>query len=212
MADHDRMHGVLGRQFGIDEAILALRVGLMGLGAEDVPTGMNGTQSLQRFLQAVRQRVVGLRHASKHRIAASRRDLAREQDRPQRRNLIVALIGMPAAADVGGLRWLLPHFRNLRVARNGLEKAVDVDSAHRFGKRDVLRGRQILIAEEDDAVLVNACRISAAPSASGGSDRSMPSSSAPSAPDVGRTSNRVFRMMVLPALERAIAVPRTAAW
>ena len=46
------------------------------------------------------------------------------------------------------------HFRNLRVARNGLEKAVDVDSAHRFGKRDVLRGRQILIAEEDDAVLV----------------------------------------------------------
>src|SRR5947209_13699879 len=41
---------------------------------------------------------------------------------------------------------------------------------------------------------LNACRMSAAASASRPLDKSMPRSSAPSAPDVGRTSNRVLRI------------------
>jgi hypothetical protein len=63
----------------------------------------------------------------------------------------------------------------------------------------VLLGRQALVAEEDHAVLVerlpdvgNGIRVERV--------RQIDSkSSAPSAPDVGRTSNRVFRMATPPA-------------
>ena len=60
---------------------------------------------------------------------------------------------MPTTADVGLLRLLLTHLGNLGILLVGGEELVDVDFAPAARKGDMLFGRQILIAEEDDPVI-----------------------------------------------------------
>src|SRR2546423_1344347 len=63
--------------------------------------GRDGPKPFQLFLKTLGRRFISLPHARKHRAAASLRNLAREQNRPERRDLVVAVIRMPTTADVG---------------------------------------------------------------------------------------------------------------
>ena len=60
---------------------------------------------------------------------------------------------MPAAADVGGLVGFFEHFGDLGMSVDGVEETVDVDVAEATGERLVLVGCEVLISEEQDAVL-----------------------------------------------------------
>lgn len=61
---------------------------------------------------------------------------------------------MPLAADVVLLIRLLAHLRDLGVSVHLLEEAVDVDVSPAAREGYVLLGRQRLVAEKDDAVVV----------------------------------------------------------
>ena len=117
-----------------------------------MPARMPRAQPVERRLQPVGQRVVGGVHAREQRVAAGRRDLARVEHRAERRRLVIAVVGMPAAADIARLLRLLAHLGDHRMAGHGREEPVDVDRAEALGDGDVLLRRQLLVAEEDDAV------------------------------------------------------------
>ena len=55
---------------------------------------------------------------------------------------------------VGRLGRLLPDLGDLRIIRLGFDKPVDVDRPHPLRESDVLLGRQSLVAEEENAMLV----------------------------------------------------------
>ena len=61
---------------------------------------------------------------------------------------------MPLVADVSLLARLLAHFGDLGMAIDGSEEAIDVDLAEAPRGRDMLLGREVLIADHDDAVPV----------------------------------------------------------
>jgi hypothetical protein len=63
------------------------------------------------------------------------------------------VVGVPAAADVGLLLGLLAHLGDLRIARHRLEEPVDVDRRPAPREFHVLLGRELLVTEEDDAML-----------------------------------------------------------
>src|SRR5215468_468789 len=154
MSDHHRVHRILRCQFCIEEAILSVSIGLLGLDAKDVTTRVYRSQPSERSLQSCGKCIVGLPHAREHGVATAYGEFAREQYRSKSGDLIVAVIGVPAAADVSGLRWLLPHLCNLWIARHGLEKPIDVDPPHPFCKGDMLLRRQALVAEKNYAISV----------------------------------------------------------
>ena len=114
---------------------------------------MHRAQPFERRLQPVGQRVIGRVHAGEHRIAPERRHLAGIEHGAEGGDLVVAVIGVPAAADIGFLLRLLAHLGDLRPAVDGAEEAVDVDGGKAFGEGDVLGFAQPLVAEEDHAVL-----------------------------------------------------------
>ena len=115
------------------------------------------------------------------------RHLARQQDRADRRLLVVAVVGVPAAADIGCLLRLLAHLGDLRIAVDRGEEAVDVDRRQARGEGDMLLRRQRLVAEEDDAVSPKARRISAKVASGSGAARSTPAISAPTWVETGST-------------------------
>jgi len=60
---------------------------------------------------------------------------------------------MPPIADILALLRFLAHLGDRRIAGDGGEEPVDVDAAEAPGKAEVLLRRQLLVAEENDAVL-----------------------------------------------------------
>ena len=147
------MDDVLRRQLRVADAILEVAASRVGLGAEDVPARMQGPQPVEGRLEPVRERVIGGVHASEQCVAAGRRHFAGIEHRTHRRHQIVAVVGVPAIADVLLLLWLLTHFGDHRIAGHRRKEAVDVDAAKAAGKAEVLLRRQLLVAEENDAVL-----------------------------------------------------------
>jgi hypothetical protein len=115
---------------------------------------MNGTQAAERPLQTVGERLVGEVHVGEQRVAAFLGHFAREQDRAHGGFGVVAVVGVPAAADVGLLLLLLAHLGDFRIARRRHEELVDVDRSPAARERDVLLGRQLLVAKEDHAFVV----------------------------------------------------------
>src|SRR5580692_5832985 len=152
MSDHDGMDGVLRRQFGIADATGEIATSRISLGSKDMPARMAGAQALQGCLEAVGQSVISRVHAGEQRIAAGLRDLTGIKHRAQRRYLIVAVVGMPAIADIALLLRLLAHLGDHRMTGHCYEEAIYVDRAKALGEPDMLLGRQSLITEEDDAV------------------------------------------------------------
>ena len=69
------------------------------------------------------------------------------------RDRVIAVIGVPPAADIGLLGFRLADLRNFRVPAIGREIFVDVDLAPAAGESDMLFGGERLIAHEEDAVL-----------------------------------------------------------
>lgn len=63
------------------------------------------------------------------------------------------MIGVPAAADIGFLFLLFPNAGDLAIAVDMREEFVDVDGAEFLRKGDVLIFGEVLIAEEDHAVI-----------------------------------------------------------
>ena len=63
------------------------------------------------------------------------------------------MIGVPAAADIGGLRLRLAHLGDLGMAAVRREIIVDVDRAPAPREGDVILGRQLLIANEQHAAI-----------------------------------------------------------
>ena len=75
-------------------------------------------------------------------------DFAGIQHRSQSGFDIVAMVSVPAAADIGFLFGFLADLGDLRVAFDGAEEAIDVDRAEFTGEIDVLLRGQRLIPEE----------------------------------------------------------------
>ena len=75
------------------------------------------------------------------------------QDRAAGRCGVIGVIGVPAAADVGGLVGFFEHLGDLGMSVDGVEETVDVDVAESTGERLVLVRRELLISEEQHAVL-----------------------------------------------------------
>src|SRR5580704_15157058 len=104
-------------------------------------------------LHAVRQRVIGEVLAGKHRIAANRRHLASIEHRAQGRSLEIADIGVPAAAEIARLVFLLTDFEDLLVVGHTLDEFMDLQLAEAAAEGEVLVGGQVLVAEEDHLVV-----------------------------------------------------------
>ena len=142
-------------------AVAARRFGIVlvnALGAEDVAPSRGRRACLQSVrCRPGRERLERPVHVGEQRIAALLRQLARQQDRAHRRFGIVAVVGVPAAADVGLLLRLLAHLGDFRIAVNGGEEPIDVDRRPAARELDMLLGRERLVAEEDDAMVWKAC-------------------------------------------------------
>src|SRR5215469_12169153 len=108
---------------------------------------MAGAQSFQRLFETIRQSVISRIHASEQRIATRLGYLASVEHGTQRGFVVVAVIGVPAAADIAGLLRFLAHFGDHWVARHPREKAVDVDRGEALGEAHMLLRRQMLVAE-----------------------------------------------------------------
>ena len=115
------------------------------------------------------------------------------------------MIRVPAAADIGLLRGLLSDLGDLRIVRRRLEKPIDVNFPHSLREGDMLLWRESLVTEKNHAVLVEGLSDVGDGFGVQALDKSMPKSSAPSAPEVGRTSDRVFRTAV-PPMSKLISV------
>ena len=63
------------------------------------------------------------------------------------------MVGVPAIADVAALLGFLAHLGDHRIAGHGGKETVDVDAAEAPGKGEMLLRRQLLVPEEDNAVL-----------------------------------------------------------
>ena len=121
--------------------------------AEDVAARVDGTQPLERSLESGRQRIVGAVHVGEHGVAAPAWNLEGIQQRAERGRIVVGVVGMPAAADVGLMLRLLQHHRHARLLRDGGEEAVDVDRAEPARRGQLAVRRQFLVAEEHHAML-----------------------------------------------------------
>src|SRR5262249_20932509 len=93
---------------------------------------------LKGRLQPFGKGVVSSVHAGKESVAAGRWHLAGVEHRAQCRDCIVAVVGVPAAADIPALLGFLAHLGDHRIARYSAKKAVDVDLAKASGKGEVL--------------------------------------------------------------------------
>ncbi|KAG1647377.1 hypothetical protein GQR58_030650 [Nymphon striatum] len=92
---------------------------------------------------------IAAREATHRRAHPGGARLRGAQDRLAR----IRMIGVPRPTDVALLVGFLKHRRDLRVSLDGLEELVHIDGCEPLGKGDVIVGRQVLIAEEEHAVL-----------------------------------------------------------
>jgi hypothetical protein len=123
------MNGILRGKLGIHNAIT--EVGFLSTSADPkhVSARMHGSQSRKCLLQPVRKRVMSRIHTGKECVPAGRRHFTGVQHRTQRGFSVIAMVGVPAAADVCLLIWLLPHLSYLGITGNRLEESVDIDRA-----------------------------------------------------------------------------------
>ena len=142
--------------------------------AEDVAAGVAGAQRFERGFQPVGERIVRGIHAREQRIAASVRHFTGIERGAESRDPVVAVIGVPAAADIVLVVRFFAHLCDRGVARNRREEAIDVDRTETLGEGDVLLRRERLIAEEHDAILAEGVRIVPRTLSVSGSRRSTP--------------------------------------
>jgi len=115
--------------------------------------GVEGLQPLDLLLQFVGQRIISLAHMRPQRIAPAWRQRPRDQDRSHRRDLVVGMIRVPSAADIGDLIRPFPHYCDFRMVVRQREVVVDVDAAPPPGKGDMRVGREIVLpAKQGDTV------------------------------------------------------------
>ena len=117
--------------------------------------GMERLQPIDLLLQIVRQRIICCTHMRVERIAALWRKDASNEDRAHCRNLVIGMIRVPRAADIGFLVSCLADDRNLLVLIGQREIIVDVDPAPTLGKGNVIVGGEVLVAKHSDAMFVN---------------------------------------------------------
>jgi hypothetical protein len=114
---------------------------------------VNGGQALEIGLQAVRQRLIGGVHRGEQRVAAFGRAGLDVEDAAHRRLEVTTHVGVPALAV--GARRVLVGMDDHQLGAAGLmrRRGMDVQLAEQPAERHVLVGRDVLVAEEDDAVL-----------------------------------------------------------
>src|SRR5690349_3072511 len=114
---------------------------------------MERRQAVEIGLHAVRQRLVGGVHVGEQRIAALGRTGLDVEDGAHRRFLVAAHVGVPALAI--GARAVLVGVddHQLRPAFFVRCGGMDVQVTEQPAERHVLVERDVLVAEEDDAVL-----------------------------------------------------------
>ena len=121
----------------------------------DVIGGVERLQPFDLLLQIIGQRIIGSAHMLEMCIAAFGRKRAGHQNRTHRRDLVVRMVGVPCAADVGFLIRLLADDRDFRVFLFQREILVDVDLTPALGKGDVFFGGKLLLAKHRHAVFVD---------------------------------------------------------
>ena len=121
--------------------------------AIDLLAVMDGGHALEVRLHAVRQRFVGGVHRGEQRVAALGRAGLDVEDAAHRRLEVAAHVGVPALAV--GARAILVGVddHQLGLARLVRRGGMDVQLAEQPAEGQVLVGRDVLVAEEDDAVL-----------------------------------------------------------
>ena len=131
-------------------------VGDAGVGVEaaiDVLAVVDRGEPFDVGLHAVGQRVVGGVGVGEQRVAAARRTLLEVEDRAHRRLLLARHVGVPTFA-VGALGARLgADDHQLGKAGFVRRRRMDVKLAEQPPEREVLLGRDLLIAKEDDQVL-----------------------------------------------------------
>ena len=151
MRAHHRMLGdILLPRVGlraVAHAVLA-RLRDVGLGG-----GIHHDEPVEHAPHAVRQRLVGAIHVGEQRIAAARRRFARDQHGRHRRALEIGRVGVPQTAEIDLLVLELDHRRDLRKALETLHERIFDRLAEAACGVQELRGRQRLLAKEDDEVL-----------------------------------------------------------
>ena len=117
-------------------------------GARDV---VLGREAVEQLLHRRRERVAGRVHAREHRVAAVARDLDGAQDRAEGGALRVGVVGVPVVGAVAAGRDLVEHVDLGIVVVLRLEGR-DLDRAEMPREGDVVRLRQVLVAEEEHEV------------------------------------------------------------
>src|SRR6516165_2256664 len=187
MADHDRVDGVVCGELRVADAVLQVAATGVGLGAEDMAARMQCLQPFEGRLQPVRQRVTGGVHAREQGVPAARRHLSGVKHRAHRGCQVVAVVGVPAIADVLALRRLLAHLGDHRITGHGREETVDVDAAEALSKGEICSGVSSWSRKKITACSPKAWRLSANTGSGSGVARSMPPISAPSGVASGST-------------------------
>ncbi len=154
MPYHHRMHHVLHRSSSVvDPSGGVGGVRVTTLGAEYMARRMHRLELVEGFPEARWQGIVGGAHVGKQGVAAYGGQFTRQQDRAHGRDFVVAVVGVPPAADAGGLGRFLADIGDLGVPRHGLEKPVDIDRCPAPRKCQVLLRTQVLVVEEDHTVV-----------------------------------------------------------
>src|SRR5436190_3967104 len=113
---------------------------------------MNRFQLRKHPLHAGRERLEGKRRVGEQRVAAARRDLARDEHRPHWRFVQVDRVGMPDRTEGIALSLELFHLDDRREAGDPLHQGVLDRHAEAFGKRKKLARRDVLVAQENHVV------------------------------------------------------------
>ena len=107
MLDNHRVVRVLCRSIGVSQTIadiVGILLNSIGGSAKGVATGMGSPQRLEHSFEAIRKAIIGRVHTGKLCVSTDLGHLAGIQYRTGRRNLVVGVICVPTAPDIGFLR------------------------------------------------------------------------------------------------------------
>lgn len=157
MGAHHRMLGLAMRRLAAQNVHrrepFEAGVVVISRGVVDIAGAVDRDEPVEHPLHPRRQRLIGHVLVGEHRVAAIIRDLKRVEDRAERRRVEIGHVGMPAAAEIVGVLLVFGDDEDFRMAGHRLDELVHVERAEAPAERQMPLRRQMLVAEEDDAMV-----------------------------------------------------------